>query len=167
MTVLTSIRFVVPGEPIAWGRAGVRVGHTKTGKAFAQHYTPKKTRRHERSVAFEAKVAMLGRKPLTGGLVLIVHAFFGIPASWPLWKQREARANLIVPTGRPDWDNVGKACSDAMNKIVYEDDSAIVDACIRKRFSVEPRIFIEVRMLNPLRRTEPELLEPLGVEDES
>ncbi|MEX3635984.1 RusA family crossover junction endodeoxyribonuclease [Paraburkholderia sp. BR14320] len=161
MTVLSAIRFVVPGEPVPKGRARARLQRLRSGKEFIQQYTPADTRNYERSVAFEAKVAMAGRAPLTGGLVLLVHAWFGIPKSWPKWKQRDARAGLIVPTGRPDWDNVGKICSDAMNGVVYADDSAIVDACVRKRFSLDPCVVIEVRMLNPLRSAEPELLEPM------
>ncbi|MFP3554218.1 RusA family crossover junction endodeoxyribonuclease [Paraburkholderia sp. SIMBA_049] len=156
---LTAIRFVVPGQPVAKGRARSRLAKTKDGRDFIQQYTPADTRAYERSVAFEAKVAMARRTQMAGALVLIVHAYFGIPASWPQWKQREARAGLLVPTGRPDWDNIGKICSDAMNKVVYRDDSVIVDACVRKRFSRDPRIEIEVRTLNPLRRVEPELLD--------
>jgi Holliday junction resolvase RusA-like endonuclease len=161
VAILTAIRFEVPGEPVAKARARSRLRRTKSGREFIQTYVPAKspTANYERSVAFEAKIAMQGGKQLTGGLVLLVYAFFAIPPSWPQWKQREARANLIVPTGRPDWDNVGKICSDAMNGVVYADDSAIVDAVVRKRFTLEPRIVIEVRMLNPLRREEPALLE--------
>jgi Holliday junction resolvase RusA-like endonuclease len=164
MTSLSAIRFVVPGEPVPKGRSRARLQRLKSGREFIQQYTPADTRNYERSVAFEAKIAMKGHEKLTGGLVLLVFAFFSIPPSWPKWKQREARAGLIVPTGRPDWDNVGKICSDAMNDVVYADDSAIVDACVRKRFSLDPCIVIEVRMLNPLRREEPELLEPIGNE---
>jgi Holliday junction resolvase RusA-like endonuclease len=153
-----AIRFVVPGEPVAWERAGVRVARTRHGQHFAQHYTPVQTRRYERSVGFEAKLAMAGRAPFGGAVVLLVHAYFGIPPSWPQWQQREARVGLLVPTGRPDWDNVGKICSDAMNGIVYRDDSVVADAVVRKRFSLDPRVEIEVRMLNPLRSVEPALL---------
>lgn len=162
MTSLTTIRFAVPGEPGAKERVRSRLQRLRNGREFIQQYTPADTRNYERSVAYEAKLAMNMRTPLPGALVLLVYAWFGIPKSWPKWKQRDARAGLIVPTGRPDWDNVGKICSDAMNGIVYADDSAIVDACVRKRFSPEPCVIIEVRMLNPLRTTEPALLEPLG-----
>lgn len=163
MTSLTTIRFVVPGSPVPKGRARSRIARTAaTGKAFIAHYTPADTRNYEQSIAYEAKVAMNSRSPLPGGLVLLVYAFFTIPVSWPKWKQSDARAGLIVPTGRPDWDNVGKICSDAMNGIVYNDDSAIVDAFVRKRFAPEPCVIIEVRMLNPLRAAEPDLLELMG-----
>jgi Holliday junction resolvase RusA-like endonuclease len=165
----TSVRFVVPGEPVAWERAGIRMARGRSGKVFPQHYTPKATRNYEVGVAVYAKLAMAGRKPLCGGLILLVHAFFTVPVSWPKWKQREAIAGVIVPTGRPDWDNVGKGCSDAMNKIVFDDDSAVVDALVRKRFSTEPRVVIEVRTLDPAREREPDLLDvilarpPIGI----
>ena len=30
----------------------------------------------------------------------------------------------ISPTKKPDWDNIGKIVSDALNKFAYKDDSA-------------------------------------------
>ena len=161
MQKLAAVRFEVLGEPVAKGRARSRHVVTKAGREFTQTYTPKKTRSYAAVVALEAKLAMAGRAPLGGALVLLVHAYFSIPASWPQWKRRDARAGLIVPTGRPDWDNLGKVCSDAMNGIVYDDDSAVVDAVVRKRFATEPRVVIEVRTLNLLRHAEPELLDTL------
>jgi Holliday junction resolvase RusA-like endonuclease len=157
---LTAVRFVVPGQPVAKGRARSSLAKTKDGRDFIRHYTPADTRAYERSIRFEARIAMQHRAPIRGAaLVLIVHAYLAIPPSWPLYRQREARAGLIVPIARPDWDNIGKVCSDAMNGTVYGDDSAIVDAVVRKRYSRDPRIEIEVRTLNPLRREEPELLD--------
>ena len=40
-----------------------------------------------------------------------------------------------MPTSVPDTDNVLKAVSDAMNGIVYRDDSQVVNAVVWKRYS--------------------------------
>lgn len=44
-----------------------------------------------------------------------------------------------------DWDNLGKAVTDALNKLAYEDDNQIVDGhVIKKVDKSSPRVIIEI-----------------------
>ncbi|CAJ4969898.1 endodeoxyribonuclease RusA [Burkholderia pseudomallei] len=159
MALENIVDFVVPGIPVAKGRARSRIARTASGQNFVQHYTPAETKKYEKQVAIEAKIAMRGRKPTSGAVCLVVKAFYPIPSSWPNWRKREARIGLLVPQVKPDWDNIGKACSDAMNGVVYGDDVAIVSAIVHKRYSIDPRVEIRVLafMPNPTLHADDEL----------
>lgn len=147
MTVLHTIRFVVPGDPVAKGRPKFKNARSRAGVEFVQTYTPRKTRRYEDGVRFGAKVAMFDRQPLQGPVSLTVSAYLPIPASWPKWKQRDARSGVLLPIGKPDCDNLAKVC-DGLNGIVFKDDACIVDLVVRKRYGLEPRLVIEVCSLD-------------------
>lgn len=42
---------------------------------------------------------------------------------------------LILPTTKPDWDNIAKNICDALNGVVYPDDKAIVTGSVKKVYS--------------------------------
>lgn len=79
-------------------------------------------------LAHLAKIAMKGRQPLTGAIKLTADVYV-------------KREPTSLNSG--DWDNHGKAISDALSKIVYGDDRQIVDGHIRL-FKGEPKVIIEV-----------------------
>ena len=43
--------------------------------------------------------------------------------------------NIIKPDKKPDWDNLGKNVSDALNKVAYPDDAKITDGGVKKRYA--------------------------------
>ena len=43
----------------------------------------------------------------------------GAPASWPAKCKAAALTGLVMPTGRPDRDNLQKAICDAFRRIVF------------------------------------------------
>lgn len=51
---------------------------------------------------------------------------------------------LIRPTKKPDIDNITKAILDALNKVAYKDDSAIVRFSIEKYYSDSPRVEVTI-----------------------
>jgi len=138
------IEFTIPGEPVAKGRARafVRNGHVA-------HYTPEKTARYENLVKLAAEAAMEAQRysMLEGPVELRVFAVRSIPASWSQKKQRQAAAGELFPTTKPDLDNVVKAIKDACNKIIWRDDSQVVDLIAKKRYGRIPRVEIEVRRI--------------------
>lgn len=138
------VSFIVPGIPVGKGRHRSRIAHDRGEREYIATYPDKKTVKYEKNVAIEAKIAMRGRRPVGGAICIVVRAYYPIPSSWPQWRKREARIGIIAPKVKPDWDNIGKACSDAMNGIVYPDDAAIVTACVLKRYSLDPRVEIAV-----------------------
>ncbi len=134
-------RIEIQGEPVAKQRARV-VRNRHTGRMMA--YTPKKTASWERRAAIEAK-RNLPRWPATRRPVKItIVARMPIPGSWPAWKREAAAQGQIEPTGKPDIDNIVKAVKDAMNGIVWDDDSQVVSIKAEKTYSTEPAVILEV-----------------------
>lgn len=95
-----------------------------------QFFKDGKTRKAETQIAWAAKLAMNGSKPFTGPVTLdiIIHKL--PPKSWP--KAKREAAHYVV--GKPDWDNTGKLISDALNGIVYVDDSQVAEGHVRRRY---------------------------------
>lgn len=135
-----SVRFEVPGIPRGKGRprAAVIRGH-------ARIYTPKVTAQEEGAVRLFASQAMQGRPLMEGPIDLRLAAYMPVPASWSGRKREMALANRIMPTGRPDLDNVLKLVSDGINGVCIRDDSQVVSFTADKRYDATPRIVVEIR----------------------
>lgn len=133
------ISFVVPGNPVAKGRARsfVRNGHVA-------HYTPEKTANYENLVKLMALECMVGKSLLDGAVSMRISLHVPIPSSWSKKKQEQARNGELRPLTKPDCSNVTKAIEDAMNGIVYVDDKQIVELSVSKYYSELPRAEIKV-----------------------
>jgi Holliday junction resolvase RusA-like endonuclease len=107
---MNEIKFVVPGIPVAKGRPRF----TRRGNCF----TPKKTESYENQVKYAFLNAYPNRPPIIDKPVsLTIEAIFPIPKS--------AKVNDRVKTTRPDLDNIIKIVGDALNGIVWRDDSIV------------------------------------------
>lgn len=115
-------------------------------KAFASEYTPKETVEYEEMLAHVARIAMGDTPPTDAPVALLLHAFMPIMPSWPKRKQSDAAIGAVLPTTKPDWDNIGKM-TDALKKIVWVDDAPVVDGRVIKRYSLEPALRVEVRRM--------------------
>ena len=134
------ISFTVPGEPIAKARA--RVFFNKhLGRAMA--YTPSKTASYENYIKLIASQEW-PREPLTCPIVLTVRVYRSIPKSISKKKVSLAELGHIRPTTKPDCDNYLKSIFDALNNMVFKDDSQIISAHVHKFYSAYPRTEIEV-----------------------
>ena len=89
---------------------------------------------------------MRSAAPLLGALRVKVSAFVSIPKSFNKKKQAAAIENIIRPTTKPDADNIAKML-DALNKIVWNDDSQIIRLVIEKFYSEQPRLEIQIDIL--------------------
>lgn len=128
---LKTYTFEVPGKPFGKQRPRVmRNGHT---------YTPSETVNYENLVKVCFREKYPEHTPTEGIMQLIVDAYFPIPDSWSKKKKQKALDGLIRPH-KPDWDNIGKIISDALNEIAYKDDSQIYLASVRKEYSERPRV---------------------------
>lgn len=128
------ITIELAGEPKGKGRP--RFGNGRT-------FTPAATRSYEAALRWAAQEAMRSMPPLDGPLVVNVTMFMPIPKSWSKSKAEQARSGLLRPTGKPDWDN-GAKVTDALNEIVWRDDSQIVDGRVVKVYSDRPRLVVTV-----------------------
>jgi len=131
------VQFTLAGKPMAKGR----VRFTRTGHA----YTPEKTVAYEGQLAFAAQTAMNGRLPADGPVVVTLLVSMPIPASWSKKKKEQAEAGFLYPTSKPDLDNFAKML-DALNLIVWNDDSQIIDMRIIKIYSLTPQMTVSVKL---------------------
>lgn len=131
-TYTPSVRFFVPGRPVAKGRPKfARIG------GGVRAITPAKTREFEAGVASVAAAAMQEAghaAPLDGALHVSVRVFVAPPSSWSAKRRAEALAGGILPTKRPDLDNYAKAVMDGCDAIVWRDDAQVVSLEAGKRF---------------------------------
>lgn len=140
------VNFFLPGLVKPKGRPRMtRPRMTRTGHA----YTPTDTRAYESALAACAAVAMGGMLPFAAPLAVILVAVLAPPKSWPAWKRKAALQMQVSPTGTPDLDNLAKTL-DALNGIVWSDDSYVVDAVLRKRYGTKPGLHVMVRALPKL-----------------
>lgn len=137
---MSLIAFVVPGQPQGKGRP--RVG--KIG-SHARMFTPQKTVAYEGLIAHAAHLALQKTEwPMLDGPIA-VNLFIDcqVPASWSQKKQRQALDGELMPTTKPDADNVLKAVLDGCNGVLWRDDVLVVDVRIRKRYSAMPCLRVE------------------------
>lgn len=119
-------------------------GRPRFRKGGGRPFTPKETRENEIDLAWMARRAMEGREPFECAVVLEVTATLPVPKSWSRTDRNLASQGMIFHTAKPDCDNLLKSI-DALNKIVWIDDSQVVDARVRKVYGNMPRLDITVR----------------------
>ncbi|MAH46402.1 Holliday junction resolvase [Candidatus Pacearchaeota archaeon] len=142
-TVTARISFIIPGPAKGKGRPQfVRA----TGIAF----TPKATRIQEAFVKSLAAKAMNGKSAFEGPVSLRVEVWVGVAKSWTKKKKEAALTGKAKPTGRPDLDNLIKLLADAMNGVVFKDDSQIVHLEARKDYCDEAKTFVYIEECPPI-----------------
>ena len=130
----------MPGDPHGKGRPKfARRGN------FVQTYTDKKTTSYEELVKFYANIAMVDLDPLQGAVAVYIYIKLAVPKSYSKKRTEACLSGLERPTKKPDWDNVAKSICDAMNGIVYMDDTQIVDAHVTKVYAANAGVDVGVK----------------------
>ena len=124
------LEFEVPGKPFGKQRP-------QHGKGFT--FTPKKTVNYEDLIKLIFIDKYPDHVPTYSGVRMEVKAYYPIAKSWTKKKKKLAIDRLLHPK-KPDWDNVGKIVSDALNEIAYHDDAQVYDAHIVKEYGEKPRL---------------------------
>jgi len=124
------VTFKVDATPVPKARARyVRRGnHIST-------YTPDKTRNYESLIKQAAIEAMGSSEPLETPVTLYLYIRAPIPKSLPKKRMEACLNGLEKPIKKPDASNVLKSVEDAMNGVVYKDDSQIVNIHVSKVYS--------------------------------
>lgn len=112
--------------------------------SFVAVWTDKKTASYEDLLKEQGQLA-IGTTPMRlGALSVRIEAGMPVPASWSQKKRLAAFAGDVSPIGKPDFDNISKIVGDALNKIVWKDDSQIIVCAFRKFYAVAPGLTISV-----------------------
>lgn len=152
------VSIMLPGDPRGKGRPRFRIVKPKGKPQFVTVYTDAETTAYESALAREGALAWGARPPLDGALTVFAEAFMPIADSWTKAKRAAALAGEIFPVGKPDGDNIAKCVGDALNKIIWLDDSQIVMWQVLKTYSDFPRLRVSVWEWNDVPDTEPDLL---------
>jgi Holliday junction resolvase RusA-like endonuclease len=137
---MMQVTYSVPGEPRGKGRPKfARRGN------FVKTYTDAKTASYEDQIRFYALQAMGDSKAIQGAVRVFISINMAVPKSYSN-KRREACLNgLDKPLKKPDWDNVAKSFCDAMNGVVYGDDTQIIEAHVTKQYAEQSEVVILVQ----------------------
>jgi Holliday junction resolvase RusA-like endonuclease len=87
--------------------------------------------------------------PFDGPLDVSVFAIMPMPKSWTPKKKQDALDGFLMPTSKPDLDNICKLVLDAANGILWHDDSQIVGLDLAKAYGEKPGYIISVEAYNP------------------
>lgn len=135
------IIFTVPGPPRGKGRPRA----FKRGNHIAM-YTDDKTAAYENLVALACQEAMKGGPMMDGAIFVRIDAYFAVPKSASKKAKQDMLLNCVLPTKKPDLDNVGKAVLDGLNGIAFADDAQVCGLNIYKVYDEHPRL--EVTLLH-------------------
>ena len=131
------IAFTIPGAPQGKARARTcRNGHT---------YTPDNTVLYENLVKTEflrqcGRGQRIRSDDTRRAISMQITAVYPVPASYPKRDKVAALAGDLLPTKKPDADNVAKVIADALNGLAYDDDAQITDLSVLKRYGEEPEV---------------------------
>ena len=134
------VMFSVEGTPIGKGRPKfARRGN------FVSTYTPTKTRDYEAIIAQAAKEAMATAEPLKTPVAAYIYITVPIPQSYSKKRTEACLKDIERPTKKPDIDNVAKCFLDAMNDVVYKDDTQVLTLHVTKVYGSVGMVEVMVR----------------------
>jgi Holliday junction resolvase RusA-like endonuclease len=133
------IQFEVPGTPKPKGRPRfARV------VKFTKVYTPLETEIIESDIkcCYYNKYGF-NKELLTGDVNVFVIFYMPIPKS--LSQKKKDTLKGLPHTKKPDLDNLMKAVLDAINGVIYQDDSQVYRFSCVKLYSDKPRTYISIQ----------------------
>jgi Holliday junction resolvase RusA-like endonuclease len=131
-------KFIIPGNPVAKARARAY----RNGLSI-KHYDPQKSITN--AIRWEIIPQMRSQgllEPIQGPIE--VEMTFHMPAP-KIIASRYLKNGFPKHTKKPDCDNLIKEYGDAMNNIVYKDDSQVFKIIAEKVYSLNPKVDIIVR----------------------
>jgi Holliday junction resolvase RusA-like endonuclease len=132
--------FTVEGIPQGKGRPRFR----RTPN-FVQTYTDAKTKTYEQKIRDSSTRAMGSASPLESPVSVDLYIRIKCPTSFSKRRQNECFEGRERPTKKPDIDNIIKAYLDAMNGVVYLDDTQVVRVSAKKVYSMVAGVDVCIR----------------------
>ena len=140
---MKQVAFFVKGEPKGKGRP-------RLNRYSGSIYTPADTARYEKLVALCYRDVAHGYK-FTSPVKVTVKAYHKPPKGKSKKVVGDMLNGHILPTKKPDADNIAKIILDGLNHIAWDDDTQVVDMAVMKRYSEEPMVVVIIEEINALR----------------
>lgn len=137
-----SINLKILGIPQSKQSARFRIVKGKSGNNFVSSYQKKSVKDNERNIAFDVKSQLpLDFVPFSNPVAVKVLFVFPPLSSWSKKKKQALEdGETIYKETKPDLtDNLMKGLFDAMNGIVFTDDSRICKVESQKIYGLVPR----------------------------
>lgn len=117
---------------------------------FTTVYTAKEDKLYESQIASAyitdcGNVEPFGEVPLD----MRVECYYEIPKAFSKKKTEEALQGLVLPTKKPDADNILKSIMDALNGKAYPDDKFIIDIVITQRYAEQEKMVVTISEIKP------------------
>lgn len=111
-------------------------------------YTPKQTTQYEKQVraSYTAVSKIFFEKDTP--LLISITSLFSIPKSVSKKIKNLMLKGDILPTKKPDSDNIIKIILDALNGVCYHDDSQICSVYFEKKYAEIPATKITIKEIN-------------------
>jgi Holliday junction resolvase RusA-like endonuclease len=130
--------FIVPGEPRGKGRPRFQ----RNGRP----YTDNETAAYERKIAaYWHRACGAFKWPREAFLEVTVIAYLPIPKGASKVMQARMEAHEVLPSRKPDVDNVAKVVLDALNGVAYHDDARVQRLNVSKYYAREPGLWVGIR----------------------
>jgi Holliday junction resolvase RusA-like endonuclease len=134
------VTYLVEGNPVGKGRPKfARRGN------FVSTYTPTKTRDYEDLIKESARKAMGSAEILETPVTVAIYITVPIPASYSKKRTEACLSGSERPIKKPDIDNVAKCFLDAMNEIVYKDDTQVLTLHITKVYGTVGMVEVMIK----------------------
>ena len=125
---MNTTKFTVEGKP----QPKERPRKNKQGG----FYTPQKTKDYESIVGWSARSVYKGN-PNENPMFVTLNIYFRLPK-----KTKNKEGDWCMKN--VDVDNIAKSVLDGLNGIVWDDDKQVVDLRVKKYWSINPRIEVEI-----------------------
>ena len=139
------VELTILGEP--FGKQRPRV--IARGKGASRAFTPQK------AVNYENYIKLLYRQKYKNfkfedkvPLYVQITAFYKIPPSKPKYIKGLMFKGEMLPTKKPDVDNIIKIILDSLNGLAYKDDAQIVACSCQKFYASNPRVELVLSKVN-------------------
>jgi len=134
------VTYLVEGNPVGKGRPKfARRGN------FVSTYTPTKTRDYEDLIKESARKAMGSAEILETPVTVAIYITVPIPASYSKKRTEACLSGSERPIKKPDIDNVAKCFLDAMNQVVYLDDTQVLTLHVTKVYGTVGMVEVMVK----------------------
>jgi Holliday junction resolvase RusA-like endonuclease len=136
------IAFTILGNPK--GKERPRMAYSD-GRTFV--YTPPQTMQYENNIRINYKRSIRHKFPAKTPLAADIMAFYEIPKNIDGVVYKAMLNGDILPTKRPDGDNIIKIILDSLNNLAFHDDAQICKINFEKRYAKIPKVCVKIRDL--------------------